>query len=286
MPFESFISSLKKSAGSNADFNIIDRNIEEMPLVADFWLQHTPNTRVFYFNENNPAAIPAVDIMAMDQEQILPDINLPFPVCYFESLSPGGLITINNLVINSIIAYEDAPKEIIMMVNATPEATKALNSLQAKSFSNWEIGLPPDGTMTMNITTESERWMDYLNRTVLNPVLARLQNGRLFQSSDKETIRIRSGSAKGIHKIRNIIYVGKRSEKSHQTPTGKTIEYSHRFEVRGHWRKLERGLGKNRAGERVVTGFTWVNDHTKGDESLPLVKKIRFCTEEDTPECK
>ena len=44
--------------------------------------------------------------------------------------------------------------------------------------------------------------------------------------------------------------------------------------VRGHWRRIDpRSLGVNRAGERVVTGHTWVKPHTRGDTDLSLPPK-------------
>lgn len=52
------------------------------------------------------------------------------------------------------------------------------------------------------------------------------------------------------------------------------IDWSHRWEVRGHWRKVH-GLGKDRAGDYVVTGWTWVRDFVKGPEDKPLIKKTR-----------
>lgn len=54
-----------------------------------------------------------------------------------------------------------------------------------------------------------------------------------------------------------------------------SIEYSHAFTVRGHWRTLEstESIGKDRTGNRNVKGYTWVNEYVKGDGEL--VKKIR-----------
>jgi hypothetical protein len=52
------------------------------------------------------------------------------------------------------------------------------------------------------------------------------------------------------------------------------IEYTHAFKVRGHWRTLEEGsMGKDRTGNRVVKGYTWVTEYMKGEGEL--IKKIR-----------
>lgn len=49
---------------------------------------------------------------------------------------------------------------------------------------------------------------------------------------------------------------------------------THAFKVRGFWRTFEgKQLGKNRNGERVVEGFTWVKEHVRGKGDLK--KKLR-----------
>lgn len=55
--------------------------------------------------------------------------------------------------------------------------------------------------------------------------------------------------------------------------SGETRDFSHRFEVRGHWRTV-RGFGHDSEG-RPVPGKTWVKDHVKGPDDKPLVKKYR-----------
>lgn len=55
------------------------------------------------------------------------------------------------------------------------------------------------------------------------------------------------------------------------------INWSHRWEVRGHWRKVA-GLGKDRAGEYVVPHFTWVKEFEKGPLDKQLVVKTRVLT--------
>jgi hypothetical protein len=38
-------------------------------------------------------------------------------------------------------------------------------------------------------------------------------------------------------------------------------------------------IGKNRAGEYCVAGYTYVEESVKGDENLPLIKKTRVVHE-------
>lgn len=49
---------------------------------------------------------------------------------------------------------------------------------------------------------------------------------------------------------------------------------THAFKVRGFWRIFNgKQLGKNRNGERVVEGYTWVKEHVRGQGDLK--KKLR-----------
>ena len=52
------------------------------------------------------------------------------------------------------------------------------------------------------------------------------------------------------------------------------VDFSHRWQVRGHWRKIA-GIGKNREDEYTVSGYTFVCEHEKGPDHLPVIKKTR-----------
>ena len=50
--------------------------------------------------------------------------------------------------------------------------------------------------------------------------------------------------------------------------------FDHSFKVIGHWRRISPyTYGKNRSGEYIVEGMTWVKEHVRGEGDL--VKKIR-----------
>lgn len=52
------------------------------------------------------------------------------------------------------------------------------------------------------------------------------------------------------------------------------LAFDHSFKVIGHWRKISpHTYGKNRNGEYVVTGMTWVKEHVRGEGDL--IRKIR-----------
>jgi hypothetical protein len=78
------------------------------------------------------------------------------------------------------------------------------------------------------------------------------------------------------HHINRIIHIS--ASKNSTSPSGqhRNIDWSHRWEVRGHWRRLDAdSIGKDRDGNYVVAGWTWVTPHEKGDPSLPLIIKDR-----------
>lgn len=76
-------------------------------------------------------------------------------------------------------------------------------------------------------------------------------------------------------KISRIIHIGKKYETTEirAIQSGRKIEWSHLWSVRGHWRKHE-GIGKDREGIYQIPGYTFVRDHVKGIGE-EVIKKIR-----------
>lgn len=102
----------------------------------------------------------------------------------------------------------------------------------------------------------------------------------------KEKIKIKTKDGNKFHKINQVIRIS--SSKKYFTDygreTGRTIDFSHRFFRRGHWRKLENNkIGKNRSGDYVMAGKTWVLESVVGDENLPLIKKTRVVESDNGP---
>lgn len=91
----------------------------------------------------------------------------------------------------------------------------------------------------------------------------------------RTSVKISSGNHKRNHRIREVIHIMPRTVFKINPPKERNIDWSHRFEVRGHWRKIET-VGKDREGNYCVEGFTWVKHHARGPEHLPLIKKERL----------
>jgi len=75
--------------------------------------------------------------------------------------------------------------------------------------------------------------------------------------------------------IKRIVYCAniEKLQTTKVTVDKKIFNYSHEFDVRGHWRKVAR-LGKNHLGDYCIKGATWVNNFRKG--SGEYVKKSRL----------
>ena len=78
------------------------------------------------------------------------------------------------------------------------------------------------------------------------------------------------------YKPKNVVYVGKRSNLQ-GCELAATVDWSHSWDVRGHWRRLKdsRSKGIDRKGNRTVDGFTWVKPFTKGNGVyIPKIRKV------------
>jgi hypothetical protein len=130
------------------------------------------------------------------------------------------------------------------------------------------------------ISEESDDESSYL----LSPVHAFLfrlfqklaRHGQLGNERVNERFKVGSGQGKQVVKIKDIIHIRMKRKQDHSQPgESQNIEWSHRWEVMGHWRKIT-GIGKDDQGRYHVNGFTWVLPHTKGPEEKELVKKTRI----------
>lgn len=104
------------------------------------------------------------------------------------------------------------------------------------------------------------------------------------QTTISQTVGVRdfkkAGKTKPIKRIKNVILVAPTKDRLARLPhSPTTIDWSHRWEVRGHWRKAST-IGKNRAGEYCIPNYTWVSAHVRGPEEALLIKKTRILTGE------
>jgi len=88
-------------------------------------------------------------------------------------------------------------------------------------------------------------------------------------------LQVGRGSYKKTIRPQPIVYISKEKVVG-QTLFSRFVDWSHRWEVMGHWRTCA-GTGKDRDGVYSIQGKTWVIPHVKGKGEL--VRKTRIVNE-------
>lgn len=114
----------------------------------------------------------------------------------------------------------------------------------------------------------------------------RSKSSQVGTATINERVKIGAGDNRRLHKIKDIVVVTPKkyqSQLAEAMATSKEIDWSHRWDVMGHWRKVN-SIGKDRSGSYTIKGYTWVVPHVKGPEDMPLIQKTRLIneTEPDT----
>jgi hypothetical protein len=179
-------------------------------------------------------------------------LDAPFSVFSIE-MSEGTFITVPRpddkvkVSIRCILAYETAPKKFSSYVLA-----------------DMDYGFRKE-TVVCPLPLDS----------LLKVYIKRINHEKIGQENIRTTVKIGTGKNKKIHRFRKVIHVFSGREKERkETYAGKNIDWSHKWLVRGHWRK-HNGIGKDREGCYCVSNFTWVMEHEKGPADALVVKKTR-----------
>lgn len=198
------------------------------------------------------------------------ELDVPFNFCSWESdnqglvsFIPESTVVVSHMV--CLLSLELAPKDV-------------------RLYGLW-VDVNPDYGISEHL--REEEGFDSPGargeRKCLSRMLDFLETAPLGHSKNNEMFRFRSGGGKTAFKIKEVIHIGKTNKPNDFGGYGISWNLSHRTDVRGHWRTLpgDGRLGKDRAGEYVIPGFTWIRPYIKGDESLPYVKKVRHIRESE-----
>jgi hypothetical protein len=208
--------------------------------------------------------------MVVDTLDVKQELDLPFECCAFEAISDEGIVLaaedykdsedivgkLRSIEIRSLVVRETAPREYsaIGMLRTT-----SANGTQFDHIRSWD-----------RLGSEQKAVFAFLRR-----FLEEMAHGEVGYEKVREKVKIGRGNEKRHMTIRQVVRVMSRKEKESAKPAfSREIEWSHRFRVRGHWRKIV-GLGKDREGRYSVSNFTWVSDFVKGPEDKPLIEKVR-----------
>lgn len=217
-------------------------------------------------------------------------INLPFETVWIECIAENG-VDLVSAEKNSRTMRCDTVGILIREVSPTlfrghyffnatrSDIPSAKTNNNLVGFSIQEGELPPDfGKNQVNDT------LLIIATKTLRHLLDALNDRNTYGTTTHNTV-LKKGVGESSYRkeINTVIHIRKKlsekKEASIETPLQEfdkeTIDWTHRWRVRGHWRKTD-GIGKNRNGEYGVAGFTWVVEHIKGNENLPLIEKTRI----------
>lgn len=135
----------------------------------------------------------------------------------------------------------------------------------------------PTGILTLAFTKEhGYRAMFSSEMSPAEAFLREINDKTIGSISVSERISTKKpgNPKKKVHTIKDHVFiVGNTVGRKDVECRGQKIDWTHTWEVRGHWRSVS-GLGKNYKGELTEYGRTWVRPCTKG--AGELVKKMRI----------
>lgn len=257
------------------------------------------NCRVFKYENvklTNVKDIKEIEIQYLKNDLEYNEIDLPFKDCWFESLNIHYLCTVpmeNQIIaLQGFLIHEISPhyyESIGLFDILKPNGKDFIieDMIQGATFSNikdkklskdLEALVKKNNNMTDAEFNTYKFFESLLQGSTFN-LLNKMNDYEMIEAiNTHKTYRKNNAQT---FKINNVIKISK--YKRSNNPNGNLstiskIKYSHRFEVRGHWRKLssEEKIGKDRNGEYNINGFTWVNEFEKGDKELPLIEKTRI----------
>lgn len=191
-------------------------------------------------------------------------MDLPFECCWFEIIDPA---THQPTPVNDYwVKNKNEPETMELRIQTLGVLAEEVAPGQ---YREWSLLRRPGGKTGIHLTHR-------VSNKEIDGYLGMIDRGRVASETVRERIKIGTGKTKRTHTIRQIIRVFRKSEIATARPAfSREIDWTHRWEVRGHWRTVS-GIGKNREGEYCIPGFTWVKDFVKGPDDKPLVKKIRL----------
>lgn len=175
-------------------------------------------------------------------------LSLPFKICSFEALD--GLVS-------PLKSREKGQPSRCFLVHEL-------------SFGKYDFYEYSDGGIIKIAHDNKEDNECY--RLLLGLIIRQINISKVGIEKVRQYIKLPKGGVR----IRKIVHVANKKEYfKYKDSHGHKIDWTHRWAVRGHWRKIE-GLGKDREGNYSVSGATWVLDHVKGPEDKEFVRKTRY----------
>lgn len=241
-----------------------NENETEHTKLHDIILSKAEEIRPFIIDE----ALTPKGFIAEDRQGPTP-LDLPFKICSFEMAGKQPLFTLADsrpIIADCAVVYEIEPLKygiwtLLIKENEFPNEKKyyGVAYMLADSFGRNSATLQA----IQNILTVFSK--------------ERIEVG---EQKIKEKMRIGRGPERKLATFRSVVRVVPTHKKETDELKRLQINWNHRWEVRGHWRRCQR-IGKDRSGSYCVNGFTWVNEHVKGPEQAPIILKSRTTSKLD-----
>jgi hypothetical protein len=169
----------------------------------------------------------------------------------------------------------DGPANIIKIWGIL---VKEIAPNQHRIFVHYEAQYPdyPDPILCIQSYSPNDLAVDTLYLNAIHSVIknATVQIREFKQSKQTVNVfKIYPNKKKSKITINNVVYVGAKTDTQSNKALGREVEWTHSWEVMGHWRRV-RGLGHDRSGQLITSGFTWVKPHIKGDGELVVKTRV------------
>lgn len=218
--------------------------------------------------------------------------GLPFPICFFQpsTMKPFYKLNIDTKSSLAVEIYGVLVKEWTPDLVEVRAFGKVVDGVREKDYEckfNYSFHYDDYSMCTDSVNVDTKvvevSIAPYIMQ-IVQSILTTLQTSKVGVVRKTHKIKYRFKKKNYQHKINKVVYTGSREIKETKNIFGAshTVDWSHGWTVRGHWRRLPMGkTGKDRSGEYTVSGATWVVPHSKKDE-LGIVDKVRkFHMEEE-----
>ncbi len=202
-----------------------------------------------------------------------PILDLPFETCLFDTIDDRPLTVFEK---RFEVETEDCAVFALLVHEVEPGKYDYF-SLEREIKGRDEQGFILSDFKMVNIPNYWAEDVILEYHFIVRSLMDRLkaENQSIGTIKKKHRVRIGQGAERRLHTIREIVFVTPKKLREQTARNHNVIvDWSHRWEVRGHYRKIK-GVGRYRNGRYGLKGLTWVVPHTKGPEDKPVVRKQR-----------
>lgn len=226
---------------------------------------------------------------SLDAKLQIPNLHLPFEsVIFISSLKSHGFVSgvigaskeeadkiightmaiarAARLVPNGIAYFE------IELVVCLPDKTEEFDSAGYDENPEVTACILRPGYLTSNeFETEAVNWLSFIQDKIVEDISYRSRKNKIYIN----TYRGNHIEKKRVNTILKLSVPKTVELNPNPEPSQHKVEFTHRFEVIGHWRRIT-GIGRDHEGNKIISGKTWVHPHIKGPKFAPLKKRVRI----------